>query len=309
MNIILLEHDEIVANTVNLRDRRAEHIGRVLKSRPGDLLRAGIIDGPMGSARVLATSRREVTLQLDCHQDPPTKAATALILALPRPIMLKRVLAQAAAMGVDRIMLTNARRVEKSFFNSSLLAPAGIRTALLQGLEQAGDTRLPTVSVHTRFRPFIEDELPSPHPAGPLRLLAHPEKAPAEATDSGPRRHTTNRQQNPPAGAPPSGTAKALVSGHKGPQVTAGETAMDDQGQISYLPPSAPAQSPLSQVPRDCLRDLAQRRLLAIGPEGGWVDFEINCFQDQGFIPFSWGARILRVDTAVPVLLALAEAR
>ncbi|ADH85776.1 16S rRNA (uracil(1498)-N(3))-methyltransferase [Desulfurivibrio alkaliphilus] len=263
MNIILVEHHEITADTITLRDRRAEHISRILKSRPGDLLRAGIIDGPMGSAQVLAVARREVTIRLDCRQEPPAKAATALILAIPRPIMLKRVLAQAAAMGVQRIMLINARRVEKSFFHSSQLSPAGIRAALLQGLEQAGDTRLPEVTLHPRFRPFIEDQLPPPRPNGPLRLLAHPTKKPVEMA-------TASLRQS--------------------------ETGPDDPLPAGNLRGAAPAAVP------------ARRQMLAIGPEGGWVDFEINCFAKQGFTPFSWGPRILRVDTAVPVLLALAEA-
>ncbi|MFA6465072.1 MAG: RsmE family RNA methyltransferase, partial [Desulfurivibrionaceae bacterium] len=47
-----------------------------------------------------------------------------------------------------------------------------------------------------------------------------------------------------------------------------------------------------------------QRAILAIGPEGGWVDFEVQHFKEQGFMAFSLGARILRVDTAVPALLA-----
>ncbi len=254
MNIILLQREEIHADTVILRDRRAEHIRKILKSREGDLLRAGIIGGPLGSARVMSSHGREVTLRLDCRQEPPAKAATALILALPRPIMLKRVLAQATAMGVERIMLINARRVEKSFFQSSLLSPAGIRTALLQGLEQAGDTRLPEVSLHPRFRPFIEDELPPPRHGGPLRLLAHPATEPAAAATA---------TADPPAAAA-TGPKTATTSGW--------------------------------------------RQLLAIGPEGGWVDFELDRFYQQGFRPFSWGQRILRVDTAVPVLLAMAEA-
>ncbi len=257
MNIILLQREEIHADTVILRDRRAEHIRKILKSREGDLLRAGIINGPMGSARVMSSHGREVTLRLDCRQEPPAKAATALILALPRPIMLKRVLAQATAMGVERIMLINARRVEKSFFQSSLLSPAGIRTALLQGLEQAGDTRLPEVSLHPRFRPFIEDELPPPQHGGPLRLLAHP----------------------------------ATVQQHH----TFGRSA-----RLEY--PVYAATGPKKATTSEW------RQLLAIGPEGGWVDFELDRFYQQGFRPFSWGPRILRVDTAVPVLLAMAEA-
>jgi 16S rRNA (uracil1498-N3)-methyltransferase len=248
MNIILVDPAELAADTVILDDRRAEHIRKILKSKVGDNLRAGIIDGPMGLARVLDLDGKRVTLRLDCRLSPPAKAATDLILALPRPIMLKRVLAQAAALGVQRIMLVNARRVEKSFFHSSLLAPAGLRAALLQGLEQAVDTILPTVSLHPRFRPFVEDEVARLTPLYGRRLLAHPGAGPNRAT-----------------GVADTGTTT-------GPSPTG-----------------------------------RRRQLLAIGPEGGWVDFEVDCFRAQGFSLFSPGPRILRVDTAVPVLLALAE--
>ena len=48
---------------------------------------------------------------------------------------------------------------------------------------------------------------------------------------------------------------------------------------------------------------MAQRRADR-GPEGGWNDFELDMFVDQGFIPFTMGKRILHVDTATVALLA-----
>ena len=39
--------------------------------------------------------------------------------------------------------------------------------------------------------------------------------------------------------------------------------------------------------------------LLAIGPEGGWSDYELRLFEAQGFRRVSFGERILRTDTAV----------
>nr|WP_255203729.1 RsmE family RNA methyltransferase [Myxococcus sp. AM011] len=46
-----------------------------------------------------------------------------------------------------------------------------------------------------------------------------------------------------------------------------------------------------------------QRSVLAIGPDGGWVSFEAQLLESHGFRPFSLGPRILRVETAVPVLV------
>lgn len=47
------------------------------------------------------------------------------------------------------------------------------------------------------------------------------------------------------------------------------------------------------------MNNSAERVLYAIGPEGGWVDFEIEKLLATGMVPFSLGSRILKVDTAV----------
>ena len=172
------------------------------------------------------------------HRQPSTNAPD-LILALPRPIMLKRIFSQVATFGVERLFLIRSRRVEKSFFTASVLDPAKIEQRLCHGLEQGGLTRLPEVKVFDRFRPFAEDFLPNIAPRYYNKIIAHP-------------------------------------------------------GDYPYLY-QAFHPAPI------------KKNLLAIGPEGGWVDFEITSLQHQGFQPFQMGQAILRVDSAVPALLAQVE--
>jgi len=236
MNLILLHPQELTDHHVTLTGRRAEHIRKILRSTIGDSVRVGMINGRLGTGCILKMDDNNIILQVALTTEPPTSPPTDLILAVPRPIMLKRVLAQAASMGVNRIFLINANRVEKSFFSSTLIQNNAFTEPLLRGLEQAIDTKMPEVSVHSRFRPFVEDFLPELLSDCPIRLIAHPEG---------------NR------------------------------TIAQAAGGL-----------------------LAQRAVLAIGPEGGWVDFEMQRFKEQGFAPFSLGPRILRVDTAVPALLA-----
>jgi RsmE family RNA methyltransferase len=99
-----------------------------------------------------------------------------VLLALPRPKVLRRLWAQIAALGVGRIVLTNAERVERHYFDTHVLTSECYRPLLVEGLQQARDTRLPIVSIHRRFRVLIEDDLDGLFGRG-LRLVADPAAA------------------------------------------------------------------------------------------------------------------------------------
>ena len=233
MNIILVAAEEVHNNRVVLTDHRAEHIVKVLKSGQGDTVRVGVINSLKGSGRILGLTAKKpccVELLLDLKEEKSPRPPLDLLLALPRPIMLKRIFSQAAALGFGSITLINANRVEKSFWEAGLLNEASYRGHLLHGLEQAVDTRLPEVRYFTRFKPFVEDILPDMMKEYSHCLLAHP---------------VGNR------------TLKEVLVGEPG------------------------------------------RILVAVGPEGGWVDYEVGRFQEKGFLAFTLGDRILKVDTAV----------
>ncbi|WP_242393165.1 16S rRNA (uracil(1498)-N(3))-methyltransferase [Anaeromyxobacter oryzisoli] len=174
MNLLLLEADELAPDgTARLSDRRARHVLDVLRAAPGDRLQVGVVGGRMGEARILAATPAEVVLAPVLDRDPPPPAPVALLLALPRPKILRKVLAAAASMGVKRLVLLGSWRVEKSYWASPLLEPEALREHLLLGLEQGRDTILPEVIVRRLFKPFVEDELAATFPE-PARLLAHP---------------------------------------------------------------------------------------------------------------------------------------
>lgn len=173
MNLLLLEPGEVDAEgIVVLDDERARHLRTVLRAAPGHSIRTGIIDGAIGTAIVQAIDDRSVTL-LCGLSEVPDRPRVDLLLALPRPKVLRRLWAQLAALGVARIMLTNAERVERNYFDTHLLDPRSYRPFLVEGLQQARDTRLPVVSVHRQFRKLVEDELDAVTTAD-LRIVADP---------------------------------------------------------------------------------------------------------------------------------------
>ena len=172
MNLLLFDQEELAGNFLKLSGRRAEHILHVLELHQDDILKVGMINGNIGTARVVSTKENMVELEVHLAQTKPEEPLIELILALPRPIMLQRILKQATVLGVRRFHLIRSNRVQKSFFQTNLLHPEKLRKILIQGLEQTVDTNLPEVLVHQRFMPFIEDIVPTLK--SPCRLLADP---------------------------------------------------------------------------------------------------------------------------------------
>lgn len=175
MNLLLVEADELDGGRVWLTGRRAHHLLRVLGVAPGRALRAGIVEGPLAEATVLEVAPDgRVLLELVPGEPPPRPplARVRLVLALPRPKALRRILGAVASLGLGRLELVNAWRVERSFFSSPLLEPAAIRRELLLGCEQGGLTALPEVALAPLLVPFLE-ALGAPA-SGERRLLAEP---------------------------------------------------------------------------------------------------------------------------------------
>jgi len=237
MNLLLVEPGEVGdGGEIALGGARAAHLLNVLRVTPGQTVRIGVLDGPLGIGEVRSVGAGRVALHGTFETAVPPRPPLDVLLALPRPKVMARLWAQLAAMGVGHIIITNAARVERNYFDAHALAPARYRPLLIEGLQQARDTRLPRVTIHRRFKVLIEDELDRCFPDG-LRLVADP-------------------------------------------------SAAASTGDVVR-------------------RGRADRVLLAIGPEGGWNDFERGLLAAHGFKAISLGPRTLRTDTACIALIAV----
>ncbi len=175
MNWLLLEeHQMLDGHSARVDGRQFQHARSTLGSALGSQLRVGLVNGQLGLATITAIGTHAMELAIVWQSSPPPAAPCTLVLALPRPKMLKRILQTSATMGVKSIYLINAWKVEKSFWQSPWLNDEKINENLLLGLEQAGDTVLPTVHQRKLFKPFVEDELPGIIGTAPA-FLAHPD--------------------------------------------------------------------------------------------------------------------------------------
>lgn len=174
MNLILLFPEDFVdRERVSVTGRRAEHAAAVHRAAPGRELVVGLADGAIGKGEVVSLEAGRLEMRVTLNTPPPPPMPLTLILAVPRPKVLNRVIAGAASLGIKRIFLINAWRVEKSYWSSPRMSAENLRQQSILGLEQARDTILPQMEVRRFFRRFVEDELPAlAHDT--LALVAHP---------------------------------------------------------------------------------------------------------------------------------------
>jgi RsmE family RNA methyltransferase len=236
VNLLLLEPAEVDPEGVaRLTDRRATHLREVLGVAVGARLRAGLIGGGVGEAEILGDDGAAIALRLGPIIASPPPPPTDLLLAVPRPKVLGRVVESVASFGVRRVDLCNAWRVDKSYLGSPRLHPDELRAAAVLGAEQGVTTYLPTMAVHRRFMEALDGEFPVGGGRAGLRLVAHPRGA-----------------------------------------------------------------APLEQV---VPHGEAGSITLAIGPEGGWSERELDTLVARGFAPVSLGAPVLRVEAAIAAAL------
>ncbi len=231
MNLLLLKPEQVTQQVAIVSGRQLENLLAVQRAQVGDSVRIGLINGLMGQAIIKSLSAEQATLEINLDTPPPPVTPLSLILALPRPKMLRRTLQSVAAMGVKEIYLVNSSRVEKSFWQSPFLQPQAIEEQLTLGLEQARDTLMPNLHMRKRFKPFVEDEL-GDIVKGTEALVAHP----------------------------------------------------------------------VTEIP--CPINCDSAVTLAIGPEGGFIPYEVELLSSVGFKAVHIGPRILRVEVAVPALIS-----
>lgn len=174
MNLILFQPQDLIAdNSVSLSDRRFLHIRDVHKSAVGDQVRIGQLNGLIGQGEITSINTQAVEINFSLDQSPPAKLPLTIILALPRPKMIRRILRSIAELGVEELVIINSYKVEKSFWQSPALEQHQVSSYLVDGLQQARDTVVPKVSFRRLFKPFVEDELPLLI-KDRTALLAHP---------------------------------------------------------------------------------------------------------------------------------------
>jgi len=207
MNICLFEQKEI-SKPLKVDDPRAVHIKKILHKGVGDTFAAGVIGGQAGTATITkidgaspdgsqAQDAGAIHFTFAPQSDGKTLFPLHMIIGFPRPIQLKRLLRDMAALGVSSVRLCGTELGEKSYLKARLSEPAEVYKMLLDGTVQAGSTHVPQPMFYNTLAECLDgldENCSQAQEARPL-LLALDNVNPAQSLGS-------FLQANPPAGRP-----------------------------------------------------------------------------------------------------------
>jgi 16S rRNA (uracil1498-N3)-methyltransferase len=276
VNIVLFRKEEL-GRPLPLYDHRARHIIRVLKCGVGDSFDGGIAGGFRGKVRITAILDEGLELEFALSTPPDTLLPVTLIVGLCRPQTVRKVLREAGAIGVSRIVFVPTEKSESSYAHSKIWTNGEVPACLLEGTGQAFSTAIPDVVLAQGFTSAV-------------RTIARTGKKPTGID----------------AGSAAGGFDECVAPAEQIPSVGIGT----NDGPLRLFPATLfaldnyAATCPLREAPLSF-----DSAVLAVGPERGWSDGERSILREEGFTLARIGGRVLRVETACTVGLALVLAK
>ena len=146
MNIVLLDPRQTESEVWSITStRQLAHLRTHLNVQVGDRLKVGIREGQRYLTEVLMVSDSVIQVTPIQTEPVPAKLPVTLIVAMPRPKVLRRLIMDSVTIGVEKIVLLNSYRVDKSYWQTPFLQQIDQYVTL--GLEQAGDTVAPKIEI------------------------------------------------------------------------------------------------------------------------------------------------------------------
>lgn len=160
MNLILFQVEEC-ARPLPVDDMRAKHVLTVLRRGVGDAFDCGVANGARGRAQITAIDQAGVHLAFSWSETPPPLAPITLLVGMPRPQTVRKIVGEATTLGVERMVFFRSGRSEPSYGDSSLWSSGELERLLIGAAGQAFCTRLPSISRSDSLDDAIEAAAPA----------------------------------------------------------------------------------------------------------------------------------------------------
>ena len=153
MNIILFDKD---VREFKKGDERYEHLKKVLHATLGSEFRGGELNGDVGVCTITALDSEKITFTFEGDKEDIDLHPLTVLLALVRPICMKRILRELVSLGVERIILTRSDLGEKSYSESSLYTTDEYKNIMINGAMQGGHTGVSQVIFASKVEEAIK---------------------------------------------------------------------------------------------------------------------------------------------------------
>lgn len=148
MNLILFDEPFESVRMV-AGDERTQHLHKVLRITVGSQIFIGFANGPRARAEVVAIDKAgNCELKVVSTEPAPKPLPITLLIGLPRPHTARRILFEAASLGVAAMHFFPAEHSEPSYAKSRLWQTGEWRERIRRGAEQAFGTHLPKVQLY-----------------------------------------------------------------------------------------------------------------------------------------------------------------
>ena len=139
MNYLAIFETELIdGNHARLVSERARYALEVHELKYGLTLSVVVINQGRKKAQVLNISPNEINFLLSEDTEVLPQEPIELIVAIPRPQTLRKVLQLSATFGIKALHLIRSENVVKSYLTSKRLEPQALEEDLLLGVEQSG---------------------------------------------------------------------------------------------------------------------------------------------------------------------------
>jgi len=288
-------------------DARFDHLRTVLKkTREGETVKMTILNEGLAVGRIVRTTTgndededKGVLIEVVGEEEKKKKkeknvVKVSLLLAMPRPKVLRRLLSVFAQFGVENVYLFKAEKTERFYFQSDVLAEEMLVREFTRGVEQnAVDSSFPNASKCRGLKQVLEE------------LVLENENSEDDDEDENEKVDLAERVRlkkgadfewllrvSPPREKEEKGRRKKIVR----------LLAHPSSESVSLT--DALHQSRKKSTNSNSSGDEDIEILLAIGPEGGWSQNEVETFQAFKFVNVGLGSRVFTTDVATISLLS-----
>ena len=156
MNIFLVRNQELISlNTAVVSLERLEEALNIKQLKVGHEIEMGLEESGLGRAKITAINGLTAKLNFTIHSRAAPQRDIHVMMAIPRPQMLKRVFETTATLGIRKLVLLLSDNSQKSYAQSKRVSHEFAVKCYERGMQQGTLTSWPEFEIYPNLDGFL----------------------------------------------------------------------------------------------------------------------------------------------------------